>query len=129
MHKDTARLAAALFGKAVRISPDGEAEVVDFADYPSTLKALQEGVEGLVDVVRCDGVDAWVNDEGIYTHADQPNHVGTLLATALGATYPGAALRGPMVFAESDEEGETVPLGAEQSVRVADLLLRLADSR
>lgn len=127
MHKDTAKLAAAFFGKAVRISPEGEVDVIDFADYPSTLEALQKGVEGTIDIVRCEGLDLWLNDEGMYTHADQPNRAVTVLAMRLGSYDPGFIYRGPAVLAESNEEGETIPLGAEQSVRVAAALLEMSE--
>ncbi|OLT46668.1 hypothetical protein BJF87_22380 [Gordonia sp. CNJ-863] len=80
-----------------------------------TLRMLQSAVGGYVDVVRLpEGIDMWVSDEGSYT---QPvNAWASLLNDLLGGQ---PVIWGPVVFASSTEEGDTVSLSAAQTARLA----------
>lgn len=94
----------------LRITPDGRASGVSLQPTNgSHLDALYEAIGcRFVDVVRLrDGLDMWVDDEGLYTA--EPNLFATTLADQL---TPGGAVQiyhGTAVFLGADDDtGETV---------------------
>ncbi len=98
----------------VRIDTEGAVSAVS-ANGGDTLSMLQAGVGGYVDVVRLPGgIDMWVGDEAAYT---QPvNAWASLLNDLLGGQ---PVIWGPVVFASSTADGDTVSLSAEQAARLA----------
>lgn len=98
----------------VRIDTEGEVSAVS-AEGGNTLSMLQAGVGGYVDVVRLPaGIDMWVGDEAAYTQPVNP--WASLLNDLLGGQ---PVIWGPVVFASSTEDGDTVSLSAEQAARLA----------
>ena len=75
-----------------------------------TLEFLQAKVGGYVDMVGHQGLDFWVNDEGLLMEM-QPN-----------IWLHGQIIVGPIVVAASNGEGETVGLTEEQQKRVQLML-------
>lgn len=98
----------------VRVDVEGAVSQVS-ASGGDTLRMLQTAVGGYVDVVRLpEGIDMWVSDEGSYT---QPvNAWASVLNDVLGGQ---PVIWGPVVFASSTEEGDTVSLSAEQTAQLA----------
>lgn len=81
--------------------------VIEVPGGAPTLAALQRLVGGYVDVVRLDdGLDLWVNDEGLLQGL--PVNV---VATALAQT----PLVGAAVIARSDQDGETLGVTDEDA--------------
>lgn len=124
-------------------NPDGVAAVLIACDGTATrqtlerkddslLSALQTAVEGNFDVIGAhtdgDQVDAWVNDEGIYTHG--PNPVACVLIAAAHRA-PGRPIYGPVLFTgTADAAGDTTGLTDEQAdhlVNYAATLTRQPD--
>ena len=108
-------------GIAVPVTDDTTTVNLDRSDG-TVLEALYRTIGcHLVDVVRLDhGIDMWVDDEGMIT--SEVNRRATLLAWALGLTTQ--LYFGDVVFASSDEHGETVSLSSDQE----DLLNRLLNT-
>src|SRR5690606_10210238 len=79
---------------ALRLDVDGNLTEVTFGD--SSLKALQEGVGGIVDCVSLsDTIDMWVHDEGMFMFAVNP------FASAIAPVIRGQRLQdfhGAVVF-------------------------------
>ncbi|MGC0252636.1 DUF3846 domain-containing protein [Pseudactinotalea sp. Z1748] len=101
---------------ALRITETGEVTEVSWADGQQ-LQALQEGVEGLVDLVALTpAIGMWVNEEGLFTHGRNP------LATAIAGSLRGAHYQdyyGPAVFTGgTDEQGGTLPLARAEEDRI-----------
>jgi hypothetical protein len=81
------------------------------------LKTLQGHVEGLVDVIEVtDKADAWINDEGLYTH--EPNFTASYAIMRLARTSLAQPIHGPVVFCANDREGSSVPLDDETAAEV-----------
>lgn len=81
-----------------------------------TLKFLQEQVGGYVDCVRLgDGMDLWVNDEGMVNGTQE-------FFMLAGAHQPYA---GNGVIASSNEEGETI--GTNCSVEAIEAVIHFTD--
>lgn len=98
----------------VRVDVEGAVSEVT-AQRGDTLCMLQTAVGGFVDVVRLpDGVDMWVGDEAAYT--EPVNAWASVLNDLLGGQ---PVIWGPVVFASSTEEGDTVSLSAEQTAQLA----------
>ncbi|ROZ88059.1 DUF3846 domain-containing protein [Gordonia sp. OPL2] len=98
----------------VRVDVEGAVSQVT-ASGGDTLRMLQTAVGGFVDVVRLpEGIDMWVSDEGAYC---QPvNAWASLLNDLLGGQ---PVIWGPVVFASSTEEGDTVSLSVAQTAQLA----------
>ncbi|MEY1672628.1 DUF3846 domain-containing protein [Gordonia sp. ABKF26] len=98
----------------VRIDTEGAVSQVT-AEGGDTLSMLQAGVGGYVDVVRLPGgIDMWVGDEAAYT---QPVNAWASVLNGILDGQP--VIWGPVVFASSTEDGETVSLSGEQVARLA----------
>lgn len=98
----------------VRIDTEGAVSQVS-AEGGDTLSMLQAGVGGYVDVVRLpDGIDMWVGDEAAYT---QPVNAWASVLNGILDGQP--VIWGPVVFASSTADGETVSLSDEQVARLA----------
>lgn len=95
----------------------------DSLPHGSSLRFLQEKVEGWVEVVNLglhdngmgsrSSLDLWVNEEGTYTKRDHPNPFATLLVEFFTGHAPfteDGILYGNCVVTFSDRQGETVPL-------------------
>lgn len=110
--------------RALIISPDGTVADQEWdVNDKSLLPALQEAVDGLVDVVAfAEDLDMWVNDEGLYT---QPlNPIAGFLVSVLGA---GRGFQpywfGTVVFTGgADRDGNTQPLPAAWAAQIAGLV-------
>jgi hypothetical protein len=76
-----------------------------------TLHFLYEQIGcSTVDCVRlADGLDMWVDDEGLYT--SEVNWLATMLAHTFG--FLGEAIYGDVVLADGNSEGETIALSDE----------------
>ncbi|WP_461666634.1 DUF3846 domain-containing protein [Gordonia sputi] len=67
----------------VRVDVEGAVSVVSADSAGGVLRELQAGVGGMVDVVGLpEGIDMWVNDEGMYT--ESVNAAASLLLGYLG---------------------------------------------
>lgn len=86
------------------------AEPAQVTELEPGLAALQAAVGGYVDLVRGDGFDLWINDEGALN--------GMPANRVLGRH----TLFGPIVAAGHDGEGNTVGLDATTCERVVALL-------
>ena len=95
----------------IKITTTGELEIINAATVTDTTRFINQTVEGWFDVVSTDGpIDFWLNDEGMYTHPVNP------VATEIIRTWIGPATQmfyGPMLVARHNDEGETLPLTAE----------------
>lgn len=113
--------------RAVTVSVDGEVQEVQWDTTDGTLQHLQRAVGGLVDVVGlAPNLDMWVNDEGLALGMEV-NHLATVAAQVCGKFRQPYA--GPAVFTGgADENGETLPLTAEQAAALRDLLHRAANT-
>lgn len=100
----------------IRVTPRAEIESVVVNVTESSLAGMQEQIGcNLVDVVRLDdGVDMWIDDEGLYRSG--PNPVATVMAPMLG--YATQRYHGTALFLAIDEEGATRSLSPEQHRRV-----------
>lgn len=111
--------------RALTVSPDGTVTDSEWdVNDKSLLPALQQAVDGLVDVVAlAEDLDMWVNDEGLYT---QPlNPVAGFLVSVLGRA--GAGFQpywfGTVVFTGgADPDGNTEPLPAARAAQIAGLV-------
>lgn len=113
---------------ALRLDIDGSLSELTLPTKGGTLRTLQAGVGGTVDVVRVgNGLDMWLHDEGVFVH--EVNKFATTIAWELlgGGTQ---AFYGPVVFTGVDDEGDTIGLSRhdEKYLRaiVADILARIA---
>ncbi|MDV6310019.1 DUF3846 domain-containing protein [Gordonia amicalis] len=107
-------MATAAVVSGVRIDTEGAVSRVT-ANGGDTLSMLQAGVGGYVDVVRLPaGIDMWVGDEAAYT---QPVNAWASVLNDLLDGQP--VIWGPVVFASSTADGETVSLSGEQVARLA----------
>lgn len=107
-------------------------------DDTGTLGLLRAELDGLVDVVRLaegTGVDAWVNDEFLFREDLEFNKVGSFILRALHGPY-GLMVKGPIVFAGVDDEGNTISLTDDQRASLAQIhqiltrqLQRIADDQ
>ncbi len=79
-----------------------------------SLDKFNELVEGTIDMVRMDGFDLIINDEGLI-HNMLPN-------IRWGEGY----IAGPLVLVKCDEEGETVSLSEEEAARGLALLKQIS---
>lgn len=99
----------------VRVDVEGAVSVVSADSAGGVLRELQAGVGGMVDVVGLpEGIDMWVNDEGMYT--ESVNAAASLLLGYLGGQ---PVIWGAVMFAAHDDEGETTALSAEQIAALA----------
>lgn len=105
-------MATAAVVSGLRIDTEG---AVSRVTAEGTLRMLQAGVGGYVDVVRLpEGIDMWVGDGAAYTQPVNP--WASLLNDLLGGQ---SVIWGPVVFASSTADGETVSLSGEQVARLA----------
>lgn len=117
---------------ALILRPDSTAlENIELAADPggsTHLAALRSALDArLVDLVRLEGergVDAWVDDEFLYSGAEA-NVVATNVLRAYGADFGDGFVNGPVVFTGHDGQGGMVSLTADQ-VRVLHDALRQA---
>lgn len=101
---------------ALTIHPDSTIRQIDLdQDESTSLQILQSEVEGFVTTLELEpysppasGLTCWSNDEGLFTHADQPNPIATVLLAFFGID---SALVGPVVLTGgADDNGDTLPL-------------------
>ena len=100
----------------IRATPEGTVEgvVVDVSESRLAGMRAQIGCD-LVDVVALDdGIDMWIDDEGLYRSV--PNPVATVMAPMLG--YATQRFHGTALFLAVDGEGATRSLSPEQHRRV-----------
>lgn len=102
----------------IRATADGAVEGVVVNARESTLQGTREQIGcRLVDVVRLDGrIDAWIDDEGMYT--GERNDVATVAAVALGRSRAASPLYGTVLFLTYDEAGDTRSLSPDQYAAV-----------
>lgn len=121
--------------KAIYVGTDGTVEIWDLSNsYETTKKAVNHEGHNLFDVVRCEQVDVWVNDEGILMNLDRNNVLLDLLH-GLGQmdnrTYlftPPSLFGNALITGGTDNEGET--LGVPESLlKRLKTLGRTAESR
>lgn len=98
--------------------------VTDAVMEGSTLYFLQGAVGGLIQNLPFPvaGVDAWVNEEGKYDDACEPNAIATALMHQAGLLFPGDYIAGPMVLTSCNEEGDTIGLSYAQAAAIVALL-------
>lgn len=88
--------------RIVYLAPGGEPEI---RTIEHSLENMQAQVEGMLDCVQIDpvkGIDCWVNDEGLL--------IGMPINIMANEDF---GLAGPVFFAKSNDEGETVSLSDE----------------
>jgi hypothetical protein len=99
--------------QAVKIDTEGVATVVDLGE--NTLKGFYEHIGcQWVDVVRLDpdkGFDMWIDDEGAVVAEPVVNVVATGIARQHG--FDWQPYYGTVVFAASNDEGDTIDLPEE----------------
>ncbi len=83
-----------------------------------TYEALRDGVGGLICSASAyfdlpEGVDAWVNDEGLLHDGFEP----VMIYEARGHQMP---LMGNVMFSRSDEEGETLGLTSDDILAIKE---------
>jgi len=102
----------------IRSTADGVVEGVVVNARESTLQGTREQIGcRLVDVVRLDGrIDAWIDDEGMYT--GERNDVATVAAVALGRSRAASPMYGTVLFLTYDEAGDTRSLSPDQYTAV-----------
>ncbi len=91
--------------------------IVDADQFDSSLRALQENVDGWVDIVSGlfrlpDDFDAWVNGEGLFR-----KDLDFSCAIASQGELVDA-IRGPVIFTRRDSEGETLGLSDEDIEKI-----------
>lgn len=103
--------------KFLFVTDFGDAHIVESGE--NTLETLQRLVDGRVDVVVCDGsqptvngMDCWVNDEGLFRGDFGINLVASILS--------GRQLVGPAVFTRSDDQGATIGLTERDITNLTD---------
>ncbi|GAA0990038.1 DUF3846 domain-containing protein [Subtercola frigoramans] len=104
----------------IRIDNDGALSTVciDATNTHTRLLGMYQHIGcTTVDVIGLEGsIDAWVDDEGLYTQ--EPNPTLTLM---LRLTRPFQThLSGPGLFLRSNEDGDTVSLTPEQTATVIE---------
>ncbi|MGK2237554.1 MAG: hypothetical protein ACI9JD_000097 [Rhodococcus sp. (in: high G+C Gram-positive bacteria)] len=100
---------------AVKIDVNGQATIVELqADGQGVGKAFREALDCRnFDVVRlAPGLDMWIDDEGLFTDNPEVNRVATRIARSYGLRWQPYV--GTVVFASSDQEGETHSLSEDQ---------------
>lgn len=100
---------------AVKIDVNGQATIVELqADGQGVGKAVREALDCRnFDVVRlAPGLDMWIDDEGLFTDDPEVNRVATRIARSYGLRWQPYV--GTVVFASSDQEGETQSLSEDQ---------------
>lgn len=109
--------------RAVVVETDGAVREVEWDSDGGVLRELQEAVGGYVDVVALDqGLDMWVNDEGL-VNGMSVNWLASALAARSGAQQP---YWGPAVFTGgADEEGKTLSLPAASVASLVQTLTQL----
>lgn len=102
----------------IRATAYGAVEGVVVNASQSTLQGTREQIGcRLVDVVRLDGqIDAWIDDEGMYTA--ERNDLATVAAVALGRSRSASPLFGTVLFLTYDEAGDTRSLSPDQYTTV-----------
>lgn len=112
--------------RALTIAVDGTVAICDWDATDGTLDQLQIAVDGLVDVVGlCEGLDMWVNDEGIVREMPM-NVVATVIAREFMGERFAQAYFGPVVFTGGcDDEGETLQLTDDQATTLVDMACRV----
>lgn len=85
---------------------------------------LREGTGGgHIDLIRTKvGIDMWVNDDYLTTHADDPNPIASTFALALGGWTTG--IYGPVILAGNNDV-DTVPLTDHQLGHVVRLAVTI----
>ena len=109
-----------LKGKVITKKPNEDLKVVevDF-DTTNTLKFLQEQVEGYIEVFRLPNeIDVWLNEEGKLEELE-PN----VALVSHGQVFD--FLVGNLVFASSDNDGNTIPLNEDQLFYIQNHLLSM----
>jgi len=96
--------------KMLRVVIANPGEPAREAEIGSGLKCLQGAVGGYVDMVRCDGLDLWINDEGLLLDLPPNRHVN------------GAVIHGAIVVAASDDNGNTTGLSPDGCAHATRLL-------
>ena len=108
----------------IRVSAYYEVSVIRPDEDGSTLRMLNAAVGGYVDVVSLpEGIDMWVGDDALIRGCEI-NGVASHVVRVLGGA---GTISGPVVFATSTSEGETVALSADQVRTLAEwvpILLR-----
>lgn len=92
----------------VVIAKPGEAPVV--AEIDNGLRAMQEVVGGLVELVQVGDLDVWVNEEGL------------LLELPFNREIAGIPMVGPILVAASTKSGKTRGLTDAQVARAFSML-------
>ncbi|MGW4718287.1 DUF3846 domain-containing protein [Nocardia sp. NPDC004260] len=95
-------------GLSLVIQPDGEVYRINLNPGRSHLTQMYEHLDcSLVDVVRLDdGLDMWLDDEGMYNHEINP--LATLIAHLYGHVHQ--PYWGPVLICSVDSEGESVDM-------------------
>jgi hypothetical protein len=89
---------------------DGSPYIVQKPEGQKSLAFLQSLVQGLIESVQlAEGLDLWVNEEGLFRSDFSVNEFATTLAGE------GYRLVGPAVIAGYDEEGNTT--GVDDDIR------------
>ncbi|MPV50120.1 DUF3846 domain-containing protein [Pseudactinotalea sp. HY160] len=114
---------------ALRLDVDGSLTALTLPETGSSLKVLQRGVGGTVDVVGVRrGMDMWLHDEGLFIY--EVNKFATTIAHELLDGNIHQSFHGPAVFTGVDGEGDTVGLSVPDAKYlasiVADMVSRLA---
>lgn len=113
--------------KALRVSETGETSVVEF-DNHNALDALQAAVGGMIEGVHFAYVklDAYVNEEGLYTRTYNP--FGTFL---MQKAYGAAAqqINGPILFTgPTDGHGYTLSLPDAEAEALTAMVATVKDA-
>lgn len=99
--------------QGVMVREDGTTKRIDIPETGGSLSVLVNELDcPLVDVIRLDGLDMWIDDEGNFSR--EANLTATSLAVS--QLYPGRytfLVRGPVIFAGVTPDGETIGLPAE----------------
>ncbi len=96
--------------KGVIIRSDNSKSVVEF-EIGKSYELIKNTVGGLIEVVRLENADLWVNENGIAERLPLNLIATALYSDTFGATNP---ILGDTIITASDDEGETIGLTDEQ---------------
>jgi hypothetical protein len=84
---------------------------IDVEGGDTTYDFLKSIIPGTLQIHQlADGTDLWHDDEYLYTYADQPNPIASIMA--------GFRVNGPVVLARTDDMGNTIGFSDHEGPRL-----------
>lgn len=117
-------------GTAIKISPDGDMEMLGVPAPGETLSWLYQNIGcDTVDVVGMPkDLDFWIDDNGLYAGSPEPNIVASLFALNFGVNL-ASPIMGTVMLTKHDGQGNTVGLDlAEAAAFLLTLRFMIADA-